>query len=327
MEEKQYVSESYSDGSTGSGKWTKVLRFSFVILSFFFLCRYFYRNIDTYRNLEVHIDSGVFFIAFIFHLIYKIMQALLWHYITILNNCGIKIQNAVLTYFYSILGKYIPGKVFMLLARIPAYEDEGVSASKVTVCFFVENVCTLLGAAFLFIVSLLFIPNNVFTEYRWCVALVIFGFAVCINPRIINFFLRIVEKFLKKSLQIPMSYGQMIKVVTLFVLNWIVLGVGFYMLICSIYPIEPSNLLYVSGVFGLSVIIGILALFAPSGLGVREGVMILGLSAVMPQEYAVLISVVSRLWMTISELITVGLAWLIGLFIKRRTARDRGDRS
>ncbi len=316
MEKKQLLNKSNIERTQDSIKWPKILRICFVVLAVIFLCRYFYKNIDTYKNLDVHVDMGVFLCAFVFHLIYKTMQALLWHYITVLNNCEIKVQNAVLTYFYSILGKYIPGKVFMLLARIPAYEEEGASVAKVTVCFFVENVCTLLGAAFLFIVSLLFIPDNVFADYRWIVVVVILGFIICINPKVINLFLGLLEKITKKSLKIPMSYGQMIKVVALFVLNWIVLGIGFYMLICSIHPIDPSNLLYVSGVFGLSVIIGILALFAPSGIGVREGIMILGLSAIMSQEYAVLISVVSRLWMTVSELVAVGLAWLIGLLYR-----------
>ena len=44
---------------------------------------------------------------------------------TKLNHCGIGYFKAITAYLYSILGKYIPGKVFMLLARIPAYEEEG----------------------------------------------------------------------------------------------------------------------------------------------------------------------------------------------------------
>ena len=79
----------------------------------------------------------------------------------------------------------------------------------------------------------------------------------------------------------------------------------------SIYPIPVSEFLYISGVFGLSCIIGILAIFSPSGIGVREGILLMGLMVVMPEEYAMIIALVSRLWMTVSELVLVGVAFII----------------
>ena len=69
-------------------------------------------------------------------------------------------------------------------------------------------------------------------------------------------------------------------------------------------------MLYVGGIFGLSAIIGILSLFAPSGIGVREGVLIAGLLLIMPEEYAVIISIVSRLWVTVAELVLILLAFI-----------------
>ena len=55
---------------------------------------------------------------------------------------------------------------------------------------------------------------------------------------------------------------------------------------------------------------GILAIFAPSGLGVREGIIVAGLMLIMPEGEAMIISVVSRLWQTIPELLLVVLAFL-----------------
>ena len=238
---------------------------------------------------------------------------------TKLNGCGINYFKAITAYLYSILGKYIPGKVFMLLARIPAYEEAGAPIRKVTICFFLENICTLLGAAFLFLVSLLFFPNDLLADYQWAAIALVVVFFICINPKIINFFLRILEKVIhKKDMEIPITYGEMIKVVLLFIGNWVIVGIGFYMLTCSIYPIPMSEMLYSAGIFGLSCIIGILAIFAPSGLGVREGILVLGLGLIMPEEYAVLISIVSRLWMTVSELALIGIAFVVNQVMGRR---------
>ena len=290
-------------------KWAKRI---FLLLVAVFLVRYFYNNLDDYKNLEMNINWGVFAVAMLFYFIYKVTLASLWHYITVLNECSVKYFRAITAYLYSILGKYNPGKVFMLLARIPAYEEEGKSIGKVTICFFLENVCTILGAAFLFLISLFFFPNDVLGEYQWAVILLIVAFFICINPKIINFFLKFVEKILKKdNLRIPITYPQMFKVVGLFICNWLIVGVGFSLLTSSIYQIPASEFLYVAGIYGISCIIGILAIFAPSGIGVREGLLVAGLSVVMPTEYAVIISIVSRLWITVSELTLIGIAFIV----------------
>lgn len=288
-------------------KWLKPV---FVAVVLFFLARYFYQNYEAIKALDIRLDVPVFALSMIAYVVYKLTLAWLFHYITRLDRCDIPLGEAIPAYLYSILGKYIPGKVFMLAARFPSYERRQRRLSDVSVCFLIENGCTLLGAAFLFLLSLLFFPNGLLQRYQLVVAVLIALFFLCLNPRIINWVLLLFSRLFKRKniVSIPMTYPQMLKLVGLFILNWLIVGVGFYALICSIYPIPLSQLLYAGGIFALSSIIGILALFAPSGIGVREGIMILGLTLIMPHEYAVIISVVSRLWATVSELLLIGCA-------------------
>lgn len=298
-------------------KILKVIKWIFFILVIYFLAKYLVKNIDDIKNMDFRVNWKIFMVSMIFFFIYKYTLASLWHYITKLNNASIAYSDAITAYLYSILGKYIPGKVFMLAARIPAYERNNVKARKVTVCFLLENICTLSGAAFLFVISLLFFPNEILNEYKWMTLGLIVLFFVCINPRIMNFFLKIAERLTKKEdMAISITYVQMIKVVILFILNWLIVGSGFYMLVCSIYPIPLSELLYVGGIYGLSAIIGILAIFAPSGIGVREGIIVMGLSLIIPSEYAIIISIISRLWTTVAELILIFIAFIITRIIK-----------
>ena len=292
-------------------KILKALKILFGVLVVVFLAWYFWKNWDEFSDKIMNVDMGIFIFSMLFYFLYKITLASLWHYITKLNGCAIKYEKAVTSYLYSILGKYIPGKVFMLAARLTYYKEEDAPLSKVTVCFFIENVCTLLGAAMLFIVSLLFFPNELLENYKWVTIALIVVFFVCIHPKIINFFLRILGKLFKKDLEIPMKYSQMLKVVLLFIGNWLIVGVGFFILTKSIYPaVEYSELLFCAGIWGVSAIMGILAIFAPSGLGVREGIIVAGLCLIMPQSDAMVVSVVSRLWQTIPELVLVALAFI-----------------
>lgn len=292
-------------------KLLKALKIIFGVLVVVFLVWYFWKNWDEFSEKIMSVNIGIFIVSMLFYFVYKITLASLWHYITKINGCSIRYEKAVTSYLYSILGKYIPGKVFMLAARLTYYKEEEAPLSKVTVCFFIENVCTLLGAAMLFIVSLFFFPNELLENYKWLTLLLIAAFFVCIHPKIINFVLRLIGKIFKKNLEIPMKYSQMLKVVLLFIGNWLIVGFGFFILTKSIYPtVEWSQLLYCAGIWGVSAIMGILAIFAPSGLGVREGIIVAGLMLIMPQSDAMVISVVSRLWQTIPELLLVAMAFV-----------------
>ena len=292
-------------------KLLKALKIIFGVLVVVFLAWYFRKNWDEFSEKIMSVNIGIFIVSMLFYFVYKITLASLWHYITKINGCSIRYEKAVTSYLYSILGKYIPGKVFMLAARLTYYKEEEAPLSKVTVCFFIENVCTLLGAAMLFIVSLFFFPNELLENYKWLTLLLIAAFFVCIHPKIINFVLRLIGKIFKKNLEIPMKYSQMLKVVLLFIGNWLIVGFGFVILTKSIYPaVEWSQMLYCAGIWGVSAIMGILAIFAPSGLGVREGIIVAGLMLIMPQSDAMVISVVSRLWQTIPELLLVAMAFV-----------------
>ncbi len=297
----------------------KIVKVIFLLAVAYFLIKYFKNNIEDIKNIDFKINWSIFAISMLFYFMYKITLASLWHYITKLNKCNVGYFRALTSYLYSILGKYIPGKVFMLAARIPAYEEKDVPMRKVTICFFIENICTLLGAAFLFLISLLFFPNDLLKNYMWVTIILVALFFICINPKIINFFLKKLGKLIKKEdLEIPMTYRQMVNVVILFIGNWLIVGAGFYMLVCSIYPLPISQLLFAGGIFGLSAIIGIISIFAPSGIGVREGILIAGLILLMPDEYAVIISIVSRLWATIAELILIFIAFIVDRVVKSK---------
>ena len=292
------------------------IKILFLILVVYFLGKYFIDNRDVIKNMDWHLDWISVMISFLFYFAYMITLASLWHYITKLNQCSIGHFDAVIAYLSSIPGKYIPGKVFLLMARCPAYEKANQPIRKVTICFFLENICTLLGAAFLFLISLFFFPNDLLSQYAWLTVILIILFFIFIHPRIINFFLRIAGKLLKKDMEIPMSYPDMLRVVVLFICNWLVAGSGFFMLVHAIYPVTASQWLYVGGIYGLSTIIGILALFAPSGLGVREGILIAGLLLIMPEEYAVTISLITRLWQTVAEIFLVAGSLLVNRIAK-----------
>lgn len=302
----------------------KIVKIAFGALAVIFIAWYFYKNRDEFSEKIMSVDFGVFAVAVLFYFAYKLSLASLFHYITKINGCPISYGKALTAYLLSILGKYIPGKVFLLAARLTYYKEENAPLSKVTVCFFIENICTLLGAAMLFILSLFFFPNELLGKYRWLTILLIAAFFICIHPKIINAALKVIGKLFKKDLEIPMKYPQILRVVLMFIGNWLIVGFGFFMLVKSVNPAVGWNeMLFCAGVYGISAIMGILAIFAPSGLGVREGIILAGLMLIMPESDAAVISVISRLWQTVAELILAGGAFAVTLVMKKRKRTEQ----
>jgi uncharacterized membrane protein YbhN (UPF0104 family) len=63
--------------------------------------------------------------------------------------------------------------------------------------------------------------------------------------------------------------------------------------------------------------LGLIAIFAPSGLGVREGALVYLLSFMMVTPVAVIISVLTRIWMTLIEIGLIGMVYLMGRYSER----------
>ena len=89
------------------------------------------------------------------------------------------------------------------------------------------------------------------------------------------------------------------------------MSIGFYLLCKSVYPEVGIEVL---GILPVSMILGIVAIFSPGGLGVREGALtFLLVSTGIPTEMALSISIFSRVWTLIGE----GAAFALSFILKK----------
>jgi hypothetical protein len=107
-----------------------------------------------------------------------------------------------------------------------------------------------------------------------------------------------------------LSTGDFLLFLSVYLGGWLVLGLGNYVLIWRIGDIGWTYFLYVTGAHAVAGIAGVLSLFAPSGIGVRDGLMYFFLSRIMPAYQATLASLGLRIWLTGCELIVIGVGWL-----------------
>lgn len=87
----------------------------------------------------------------------------------------------------------------------------------------------------------------------------------------------------------------------LYAMNWGLYATAFWLLFLGLVEFQPF--LYVAPAFAAAYVGGYAALFAPAGLGVREGLLVAFLSPVMRPEPALALALAARLWATAVEVV------------------------
>jgi uncharacterized membrane protein YbhN (UPF0104 family) len=111
-----------------------------------------------------------------------------------------------------------------------------------------------------------------------------------------------------------------------YALYWVLTGLAFALLVRSIFALAASAVPLAVAGYAAGYAVGFLSLLTPAGLGVREGVLALALAPVMPAGPALVVALVSRLWMMVFELLGAAVAYVVDRAMGRPAGRDASGR-
>lgn len=204
------------------------------------------------------------------------------------------------------LGKYAPGKVWFTLGRMSLAKREGISEDKTLVSVAIETGFLLLAAVLLFAVAVvvLLLRHAAIPPATYAVFALIPLCLVVVYPPVLNRLLAFLLPRLRRPVfALNLSYLQLLGLLGLYALDWLVQGLGCFVLINSFYPLSPAHLPVLLGGYSISWILGFVFLIAPAGLGVREGIYTWILKLAMPEAIAIISALITRVWMTTSEVV------------------------
>ncbi|MBW1690859.1 MAG: flippase-like domain-containing protein [Deltaproteobacteria bacterium] len=204
----------------------------------------------------------------------------------------IRFSSSMRIFFFSEVGKYLPGKVWVAVGRVLLYSKIGVKRKTAIFILALELVLMVLTA-------LMFpgrmVIRHLTASYTFAAVLVC---GVAILLYLISRRQRITAQGIGdyiKTFSIPV-----ILIVLSFTLFWMVLGFAFQHLILYFSHINIGTFAAVR-IFSGSWAAGFLAFFMPVGLGVREAFMTELLVPLIGNEHALMIAIVSRIWWTLVE--------------------------
>jgi uncharacterized membrane protein YbhN (UPF0104 family) len=148
---------------------------------------------------------------------------------------------------------------------------------------------------------------------------------VILHPSLLQKILNwVLVRLNKEPISLSISYLDVLWILFICIVAWMVGGIGFYLFIDSVYPVAPQFILFLTGALAISSTLGLVAIFAPSGLGVREGALVYLLSFMMTAPVAVIISILTRLWMTLIEIGLIGVIYLFDKFQTQQKRKEHG---
>ncbi len=291
-------------------KHLNLISYIFVIVSLYFVVRYLKKE-----NLLI-VPSSINVVSMMISLILLmtgfVFNCISWKNILQANGISISMKNSLRSIGISIMGKYIPGKVWLITGMSGTVAQvTGSSFIEITYIATLFQIISLAVGAYLGILSLYPIIGVKLVSLIFAITSLIATVLLTQKKRLIVFFERSRNKLIEKWL-LPIIRCVDIRLFIYILGIWLSWSLGFYML-CMSVGLE-YHILWMGFSFALASSVGILVVFAPGGLGVREGLLGLLLSRFGLKASSVAsIATFSRLWFFAGELMIFIVALLIAL--------------
>jgi uncharacterized membrane protein YbhN (UPF0104 family) len=242
--------------------------------------RQFYLDLRRPELTELSLRPGWLAVSGALYLLAQSFSAGFWLHLLRVFGERPRARTAFRAYYVSQFGKYVPGKAWALLLRGSLVRGPDVRFGVAILATFYEVLTTMaagaLVAAVVFVVDPPEVPGMAWPPLLTGLALL----ALCGVPLLPGVFNRVVGRLARRfasvdSLRVPqLRFGTLLVGLGLTAVGWGLLGLSLWATLKAVLP-EPTPLdvatwLRCAGTIGLAYVAGFLAVFMPSGVGVRE---------------------------------------------------------
>jgi glycosyltransferase 2 family protein len=224
--------------------------------------------------------------------------------------------------FVGQLGKYIPGSVWPVLAQMQLGSEHKVPRARSASASVLAMLMALVSGI---LVGLVMVPFAGHTAPYWWLFLLAPVIGVFLHPRLLN---RILDRVLRLArrppLEQPLTGRSVAAAFGWGVVCWVFFGLQIWLLGSRLGLSAGSGLLLAIGGFAFAWCAGFVVVIAPAGAGIREVVLVALLAAAMKPADATAIALVSRVLMTVGDLVSAGTAAWFARRSRQVSAPGRG---
>jgi len=282
---------------------SRVVPLVFYTLLLLFLALYL-RSIDFSKLAHLQLNWWYLVLASMLALAKNYIGTFTWF--VILRSLGatrLHLQKQLIyVYAKAWMGRYIPGTAPWILGKIYFASQHGISKQKLAVSSLLEGglqIVTML----VFSLALLIFDNRLDVlggSFKLLMMLVAVGGIVVLIPSVYNRLINMAYRLVRGkaiSAENLATRKTVFQGASLYLVDAVVNGLSLFFIAKAVDPsLAYSNIVFAMGAGSLAGAASMLAVFAPSGLGVREGIQLVLFSLIMPRELALAVTIITRLW-------------------------------
>lgn len=295
----------------------------FVVFSLIFLATYFFRNVSEFRH-PLKFSLPLLLVTIVLSAIYWVIASIVWrHVVTFTSSARLSFLQSFTQLVMVNFGKYMPGKVWGILARGAQLKRYGVTSGEAASTTYYEQylllhaslvLCCLLGSFYLPV------PGPIIGAVAAFIIAIVGTKLRAVGVQIFLYVLGKLRRDDQAKLNV-IAEKLYLALLAKFILLWLCNSAVFVSLFLTFFEVEITlRLLLVLALANITgVTLGFFALFAPGGIGIREAVISSVLASVIPYADAVFLSVLYRMWLIVSELV----AGVIALAARKLSGEDK----
>lgn len=304
--------------------WHTIISTGFVLVVFVFLYKVVSQNWSSLKNYSLQFNWWFLVIAFLFGVFNIMLQTRIWTMIIkkIDEKVELRFVDSFNIFIKAWLGRYIPGKIWLSVGKVYLGARYGVDKKTLSLASFFEQALSMLGHLFVGLVFTLLLFFDQYSLYFFfLIGLIILLGLVILNPRVLTPILNFITAKIKRisfKRQDLLAYPSLVYYVLFYSLQSVIVGFTAVFLYFSLFGFDPVKGFYVLGSFVVANLVAKVSLFAPAGIGVREGVLVALLTILISAPVAILVSISSRLLLILVDIIL----FLSSLFTKFLSAEQ-----
>ena len=302
-------------------RWQYVRVIAFVLLIAFIAVAVLLRLSDNYSQLEGRTFIGGWrgAIALVTFSVAVLVSGVLWRStVTACAQRPIPLASSVRAHVAAWLLKYVPGQVGAFAWKAAWGPKVGISKTQATVAFVYENLFLGVTSTVPTIPIILVGLGAGTASLGWylvagvavAVGFVLLSYAPVLR-RLVETAIRLTRRKVDPANISYIGLTDAVRLQVAYVLPRLVNGIGFVVLVGAVHDVTAGDAAVLVAAYALAGILGIVAFFVPSGIGVREAVIVIILSRMMPAEVALVVAINARIYATISDAV-LGAGYLIG---------------
>jgi uncharacterized membrane protein YbhN (UPF0104 family) len=281
---------------------------------------------DDVRSALITLSWPSVVLAFLAVLAGLAAAVLAWHALLAQEGHLLPLWTAARILLVGQLGKYLPGSFWAVVLQMEIARGAGVPRART---FTTSVVWVGLSVSSALTIGLVGLPvlASLNSPLGWTLIAVLPVALTCTHPRILTMLVNLILRLLRKApLPRPYSWRGVGTAFGWFLLTWVFYGAHLWFLANALGAPGWEGFVRSLGGFALAVTAGTLFFVAPSGAGVREGLIVAALAVVMTEGEALGIAVVSRMIFTVADVLMAGAAVLSATrFLRRRVSAPWQD--